>query len=68
MLSRKAMKTQITDLEYRVKTLENILCPCGQHDWVKSTETYGTDGNFERYTIETYMCRKCFKEKTKTFY
>ena len=57
MLKRK-MRDQITELTYRVKDLEERLCPAQQHDWKQVDYTFDKDGD----TLYTYQCVRCGKK------
>jgi len=51
-------------LANRIHELEEILCPCEQHDWVKvGQKMVGGTGHGDEQCIERYVCRKCKKEK-----
>lgn len=53
-------RQQIERLKNRIERLEEIICPCGQHDWVccgREHEMFGP-------SVETeyqYVCKKCNK-------
>lgn len=48
-------------MEARIRELEELLCPCEQHDWVQTKLVNCDDGTQEQY----YMCRRCKKEKVE---
>lgn len=51
-------------MENRIEELENILCPCGQHDWLKVDEYNGYNlwsGKMDNGT--RYQCKRCLKKK-----
>lgn len=62
MFGRSKLKREILRLRYRVADLEERLCPCEGHDWVRiaAETTVGVCGP-ER--ICTYKCRRCGKTK-----
>lgn len=62
MFNRK-LKDEIVKLTYRVKELEERLCPCESHDWaqVGYRHVLNWPGNLD--TVYRYKCRKCGKEK-----
>ena len=70
MLGKKkmaAMAAEIARLTYRVKELEERLCPCEQHQWlvtdlesVYEPDEYGIN---DETTYYTYKCRRCGKSK-----
>ena len=47
-----------TQLEWRVHELEELLCPCEQHDWVETN----IEADDNEKTVH-YMCRKCKKQR-----
>ena len=60
----KQMRDEIVGLRYRVKELEERLCPCAQHQWLVTDTQYevvGCSGYAE--TFYTYKCRRCGKIK-----
>lgn len=58
---------QILELQSRVKELENVLCPFGQHDYIETGRTY--DGGDPVYSREEWIvsceCRRCHKKIIK---
>lgn len=55
-------KQLICELKNRVNELEEILCPCEQHDFVKvDTYNHYNDDGFYMYSVRVYVCRKCKK-------
>lgn len=57
-------KQLICELKNRVHELEEIICPCEQHDFVKiDTFNYYDNDGFYMYTITEYICRRCKKKK-----
>ena len=64
MFGRSKLKLEILRLKYRIADLEERLCPCEDHDWVRiASET--TVGLCGAELICTYKCRKCGKIKTQ---
>ncbi len=50
----------------RIEELEEILCPCGQHDYISTGYYfYGGSGRGDELTMYTYICRRC-KKKIET--
>lgn len=49
-------------LKVRVQSLENMLCPANQHDWMK-VDYYleGGTGHGDETIIYRYQCRRCNK-------
>lgn len=61
-------KENYLNLQHRVEELENILCPCGTHDWVEIDAYNG----YEVWTGKArsgrrYQCKKCLKKKFVPF-
>lgn len=52
-------------LQNRIKELEEIICPCGQHNWVKVEGYCKFDGigNYEEPYYDLYQCKNCKKIK-----
>lgn len=49
-------------LKIRVQSLENMLCPVNQHDWVKVDYSLeGGTGHGDETIIYHYQCRRCNK-------
>ena len=54
-------------LQMRIEYLENLVCPCHQHDWIKVDYYFvGGTGHGDETTIYKYQCRRCNK-KTSTY-
>lgn len=64
MLKKKKMAAEIVRLTYRVKDLEERLCPCEQHKWICINTEYdvGTSPG-DLTTYYTYKCQRCGKIK-----
>lgn len=57
-------KEMYLGMQHRIEELENILCPCGAHDWVEVEDYNGYDiWKGEMRTGKRYQCRKCLKKK-----
>lgn len=55
----RQLEDEIVQLEFRIKELEEKICPCESHKW----KLVNTDISYNgRYTY-TYKCEKCLKEK-----
>ena len=63
MLTRRKLRAEIVRLTYRVAELEERLCPCEEHDWVRIAHDieYGDYGLVT--SIDTFKCRRCGKCK-----
>lgn len=60
----KQMREEIVRLRYRVKELEERLCPCAQHQWLVTDTQYDVvDCSGYAETFYTYQCRRCGKIK-----
>ena len=62
------LKEENLKLKYRIKELEEKLCPCESHDW----KLVGTDYRFgscvgDIDTIYRYRCTRCSKELKTLF-
>lgn len=63
MTTKRKLNAEISHLTHRVQELEERLCPCGQHDYIKVGAEWddmpaGSD------MICEYQCKRCGK-KTK---
>lgn len=66
MFNRK-LKEENTRLKYRIKELEEKLCPCSDHDWKFTGANYQMNGCFDVDIIYYYKCTRCGKE-IRTFF
>lgn len=63
----KKLKMKLIEAQYRIKELEERLCPCEQHDWVEIHKEFVmtcptiADGEY----LRTYKCRCCGKTTKK---
>lgn len=60
-------RTEYLTMKHRIEELEEILCPCGQHDWVEGEKEYARfnlSGEDNGYTI-TCKCKRCKRKKVK---
>lgn len=65
MFNRK-LKEENTKLKYRIKELEERLCPCEEHDWKLISTNYQFGCRVEDIgTIYYYKCKRCGKELKK---
>ena len=62
MCFNRKFKEEIIRLQYRVKELEERLCPCEQHDWVMIGREYIYNA-YDVDTVNHYKCKRCGKEK-----
>lgn len=59
----KKLERELIAAQYRIKELEERLCPCEQHDWVEIQKRFVVtsptvaDGEY----LRTYKCRRCGK-------
>ena len=55
---------QILELQNRVRELEGLLCPCEQHDWVKTGRVYNSGASYcysrDAWDV-SYECKRCHK-------
>ena len=64
MQTKRELKAEVVRLTYRVRELEERLCPCESHDWKTvdySFEVCSSMGDTE--TIYHYKCRRCGKTR-----
>lgn len=57
-------KKENEKLKVRIHELEEILCPCEQHDYIEVGRTLKTDctgGIIDSWHIKKYVCKKCKK-------
>ena len=64
MTKKKRMAAEIVRLTYRVKELEERLCPCEQHQFLAINTEYdvGTSAG-DITTYYTYTCKRCGKTR-----
>lgn len=67
MLSKRKLKDEVVRLSYRVKELEERICPCEQHEWVVTRKEFAsiTSISFDVETIYHCKCKNCGKETKK---
>ena len=64
MTKATKLKFEIVSLKARVTELEEILCPCEQHDYIEyDYDLVGGTGMGDETTIYKYKCRKCGKRR-----
>ena len=60
--SKRRLQMENLVLKVRVQTLENIICPTNQHDWVKiGFDLEGGTGRGDETTVYHYQCSRCNK-------
>lgn len=58
-----------TALKFRIKELENIICPAEQHDYALADETiHVVDGHGTTVFSRRYVCKRCLKAKERDEY
>lgn len=61
MITKRSLKAEVVRLTYRVEELEERLCPCGQHDYIKiGTEWIDMPAGSDMIYI--YQCKRCGKK------
>ena len=60
--TRRYLKEQIVHLEYRVKDLEERLCPCNSHQLKHIGTRFVHDGFCDLQAVRRYKCKVCGKE------
>lgn len=62
-VTKRNLKNEIVHLSYRIKDLEERLCPCESHSWKQTGYHFeGGTGMGDEDTINHYKCRVCGKE------
>ena len=65
--SKRRLEMDNIVLKVRVQTLENIICPANQHDWIKTSFSLeGGTGHGDETTVYHYQCKRCLKTITTT--
>lgn len=63
--TKRRLKAEIVQLNYRIAELEERLCPCEQHDLrYINFHFIGGTGNGDEITVYAYKCRRCGKKVT----
>ena len=64
MFGKRKLKAEVVRLTYRVKELEERLCPCEQHDWVVAGKSFTsiTGTGLDITTVYRCKCKNCGKE------
>ena len=66
MFGNEKLKSEVVRLSYRVKDLEERLCPCEQHDFVVTGRTLVLLSAGEDMETRYYCkCKRCGKETSK---
>ena len=60
---RRADREKIMVLQFRIKELEQILCPGENHEWKHVSSTFEYDGVGESRDIKRYVCQRCLKAR-----
>ena len=64
METKRKLREKIINLEWRVKELENYICPFESHKWVPVGFSLSTSCNGMAVdTIKHYRCSRCGKNK-----
>lgn len=61
--TKRSLREEIVHLEYRIKDLENRLCPAEEHDWKLIGSDYTMISPYDSQTVNNYLCRRCGKRK-----
>ena len=68
-ISKTAQSEREAHYKFRIKELENIICPAEQHDYVMaSEEMHIIDGHGTVIYDRRYVCKRCLKQMYKTEY
>jgi hypothetical protein len=63
-MRKKVLEKNVALLTNRVSQLEEILCPCEQHDFVlvdTSTHYFNAGASVDSVQTHRYMCKRCKK-------
>ena len=63
--SKRALMDEITHLSYRVKELEERLCPSEEHDWKLAASKFTMISPYDVQQMNDFLCRRCGKRKTE---
>lgn len=61
MITKRKLKAEVVRLTYRVQELEERLCPCEQHDFIKVDTEYEYNG-VGADAIAVLRCKRCGKK------
>ena len=61
--TKRFLREEIVRLEYRVKELEERLCPAEEHDWKKTRSQFTMISPYDSQMLNSYLCRRCGKRK-----
>lgn len=61
--TKRFLREEIVRLEYRVKELEERLCPAEEHDWKLTGSHVSMISPYDSQTVKDYLCRRCGKRK-----
>lgn len=64
MILTKKVSSALRDKDERIKELEEILCPCQQHDWIELESRFVIDSGapiVDGHTEGKYICKRCKK-------
>lgn len=64
-VSKRFLREEVVRLEYRVKELEEKLCPAEDHDWKAAAVHHTMISSFDTQTVTDYLCRRCGRRKTE---
>lgn len=55
----KKLKLRLLEAQYRIKELEERLCPCEQHDWVEIHKEFVMTSSNTMEVLRKYKCKTC---------
>lgn len=64
-VSKRFLREEVTRLQYRVKELEEKLCPAEEHDWKLTDREFTMISPYDSQTINSFLCRRCGKRMQK---
>ena len=62
MITKRKLKEENIRQQYRILELEELLCPCEDHDW-KHVDSHVEFIGGDLMTMHKYKCRRCLKIK-----
>lgn len=62
MVFKKQLREKVIVQEARIRELEEILCPCEDHEWVNAGYHFvGGTGRGDETTVYHKVCKRCKK-------
>lgn len=64
-VSKRFLREVVTRLQYRVKELEERLCPAEDHDWKMTDSHYDMVAPMDVQRVCNFLCKRCGKRKVE---